>query len=449
MRKLILILPLLFSLQSFSQLNINQSFDVKGWDTPHRIIQLSNGNYALTGTADSEVFFLVVDQNGNEIIKKTYPRNDNDHGFEVYEISDGYILQGENYIYGEPGYWEPFISRLDSLGNEVWFQVQDSFNELNYWTSAPARGLIVDETNQTITIALKDTIKQVSFQGTNIQSFDYSNMTNADFLPRYFGNDFNGKPILIGLDSLHLRIFKLKTDFTLDNGFNAPKAVDYIAGVIESSDNGYVIVGTNLLPYENRMQKLNVNGIEQWSISTDISSFHPVEIQDVKELGNEFIITGWHPFGNKTRAFVGSVFKHTGQVYWMKTISNIEAAASTLLINSNNQIVVSGQKTINSANKDIFISTEDTTGAIWVGTDDIFDTKTKINFFPNPAHSFIVIDGIDDSFHYQIFNTQGMLIEDKFNNTQKIDVSNLSNGMYFLRIYDEDKNYRLAKFIKN
>jgi hypothetical protein len=63
--------------------------------------------------------------------------------------------------------------------------------------------------------------------------------------------------------------------------------------------------------------------------------------------------------------------------------------------------------------------------------------KDGILVYPNPCNSDLQIDGISLS-SYELVNSLGQIVKssilDKTLETQKISVSELSNGVYFLRL---------------
>ncbi|PIF47753.1 putative secreted protein (Por secretion system target) [Chryseobacterium sp. 52] len=80
-----------------------------------------------------------------------------------------------------------------------------------------------------------------------------------------------------------------------------------------------------------------------------------------------------------------------------------------------------------------------------LGTTDV--TKSKIQIFPNPVSDVIRISGIDNGQTIQIYNVDGRLVRtDAFD--QKIDVSNLSAGIYVLRITTKNFESHEFKFVK-
>lgn len=81
-----------------------------------------------------------------------------------------------------------------------------------------------------------------------------------------------------------------------------------------------------------------------------------------------------------------------------------------------------------------------------VGIDESF-LHFKIKVFPNPATSTLNIEGLlNTTFEWDIKNCFGQII-DRGNNINQIDISNFSNGIYFITIEQEGKRI-IKKFIK-
>jgi hypothetical protein len=83
------------------------------------------------------------------------------------------------------------------------------------------------------------------------------------------------------------------------------------------------------------------------------------------------------------------------------------------------------------------------------------DEKSLMKLYPNPTKEFIILETIDKTQkpnNIQIFDILGKLVLDKMNTQMeglnyKINVSNLSNGIYFMKTTFENEEY-ISKFIK-
>lgn len=71
-----------------------------------------------------------------------------------------------------------------------------------------------------------------------------------------------------------------------------------------------------------------------------------------------------------------------------------------------------------------------------------------ISIFPNPANDYINIKSEIDINLVEIYSLQGQKII-SYKKQNSIDVSNLSNGIYFLKVIDNSMRERIIKLIKN
>ena len=69
-----------------------------------------------------------------------------------------------------------------------------------------------------------------------------------------------------------------------------------------------------------------------------------------------------------------------------------------------------------------------------------------VNVYPNPAVNTIQFDG-NESYNYSIVNALGQVVSEGTTTSQSIAVSNLDNGMYTLRLNNENGSLT-SKFFK-
>jgi hypothetical protein len=65
----------------------------------------------------------------------------------------------------------------------------------------------------------------------------------------------------------------------------------------------------------------------------------------------------------------------------------------------------------------------------------ISDALITIKIYPNPVNDFLFITGIHDTISYKIYSTTGQLVMEG-NTSKKIDVTELSHGVYLLKLSD-------------
>tara|TARA_Y100000385_G_C13098960_1_gene643196 strand:+ start:642 stop:1316 length:675 start_codon:yes stop_codon:yes gene_type:complete len=74
-----------------------------------------------------------------------------------------------------------------------------------------------------------------------------------------------------------------------------------------------------------------------------------------------------------------------------------------------------------------------------------FNIKDNITLFPNPASDFIQIVELTETESYKIYNAIGAIVHSgQASNSVKIDIQNLTNGIYFLK-FDNGYTYKFIK----
>lgn len=73
---------------------------------------------------------------------------------------------------------------------------------------------------------------------------------------------------------------------------------------------------------------------------------------------------------------------------------------------------------------------------------------SNFSIYPNPATDNLYINQINNLIKVEVINMNGQLVFTKENNLEKINVSRLQSGMYFLKVYTENGSSS-KKFIKN
>jgi hypothetical protein len=79
---------------------------------------------------------------------------------------------------------------------------------------------------------------------------------------------------------------------------------------------------------------------------------------------------------------------------------------------------------------------------------DKIDFEKTIQLYPIPASDFIVVLGKYGSFKYCIINTTGQELQNAVSTNNKMDVSLLNTGIFFVKIIFDDGSVVLKKIIK-
>lgn len=81
-----------------------------------------------------------------------------------------------------------------------------------------------------------------------------------------------------------------------------------------------------------------------------------------------------------------------------------------------------------------------------ISDDEIFDTTNELKVYPNPASNEINFWGIEDAVEVKVFSLHGkLMLQQQITNGNKIDISNISQGMYILYISDSKGKIRTHK----
>lgn len=97
-------------------------------DCGYAIQRLDGGGYLIAGntesfgTANTDVYLLKTDDDGNMIWQKTYGGEGSDYGWALLKAGDGgYLIAGEKEIAGERGAgFAAYLIKVDPDGNKLW-----------------------------------------------------------------------------------------------------------------------------------------------------------------------------------------------------------------------------------------------------------------------------------------------------------------------------------------
>ncbi|MBU2929868.1 T9SS type A sorting domain-containing protein [Winogradskyella psychrotolerans] len=81
-----------------------------------------------------------------------------------------------------------------------------------------------------------------------------------------------------------------------------------------------------------------------------------------------------------------------------------------------------------------------------LGINNFDESLDSVAIFPNPTKNKFTISL--DSDYVEIFNLQGKLVQKKITNTRAVDISELSKGIYIIKIHTKEANIYTKKLIK-
>ncbi|MBL0013334.1 MAG: T9SS type A sorting domain-containing protein [Flavobacterium sp.] len=97
-------------------------------------------------------------------------------------------------------------------------------------------------------------------------------------------------------------------------------------------------------------------------------------------------------------------------------------------------------------NYDTVVNSECSSNGVFA-TETVEDFKNKMVLFPNPASDYLNISSAATIESVVIIDVNGRVIKTIYRDANKIDVSNLQNGIYFMKV-KTNNSYETMKFIK-
>ena len=78
-------------------------------------------------------------------------------------------------------------------------------------------------------------------------------------------------------------------------------------------------------------------------------------------------------------------------------------------------------------------------------------TKISAKVYPNPMNNFFTIETESQSLKADITSVDGKLIASglQLSQSSRIDASIWKEGLYFVKLYDENGNFKVLRIIKN
>jgi hypothetical protein len=75
--------------------------------------------------------------------------------------------------------------------------------------------------------------------------------------------------------------------------------------------------------------------------------------------------------------------------------------------------------------------------------------KSKTSIYPNPSSNWIHINSEQEFSSFSIYNVSGQqVLCHNLNTDQRLDISSLSKGMYFLKLENDGQEIETLKLIK-
>ena len=415
--------------------NFGGSFD----DRATSIQQTSDGGYIVGGSSrtraidggNPECLIVKLDADGNKVWDKILSGSSADQLNSIQQTSDGgYVVAGSttsndgDVSDGNNGSWDYWVVKLDADGNKVWDKtfggsLADQLNSIqqtadggyvlagstksddgdvgdgnngamDYWIVKldGSGNKVWDKTYGGSKSDLVNSIQQTSDGGYIVSGHTWSD--DGDLSD---GNNGENDYWIIKLDNVGNKVW----DKTYGGSGN-----DYATSIQQTSDGGYIVAGTTSSS-DGDITDVNNGGSDCWIIKLDES-------------------------GNKV---------------WDKTLGGSDSDnATSIQQNSEGGYIIAGY--VKSSDGDI---TDGNNGGydfwlIKLGTEtpsnvNKIETENMFSLYPNPAKSQVIVktNALEALEQVLITDMTGKIVKqfETQKSTTEIDVSNLVNGIYFVK----------------
>ncbi len=280
-----------------------KTFGGEGREEARKIIETTDGHYLVMGDRTTEsmgeddIWFIKLDKDGNEVWSKTIGTTASDLAFDIKETSDGGFI-----ITGASGYnstkRQLLMLKTDGAGNEVWksFFGEDDCNDWGFEVLEVSDGYVACGKAD---IHSKDfynvTLLKTDFDGNLIWQKKYGSITNYDF-----GNSFcrlNDKSFSIfGIRRIFgswTNLYQLITDENgelLYENVSTEQNSQWVSQVKQTEDGKYLVSG-----YSNNggsgafdFRLMKINTLFPYFRVNNNTGHAPLEVQfDNMSLGNQ------------------------------------------------------------------------------------------------------------------------------------------------------------------
>jgi len=393
------------------------------------VVQLADSSFVILGYTSSfgfggyDVFLVKADKNGQFIWQNTIGGNDWDFGNSLVKTSDGgFIIAGSTYNSLGYGNSDGYIVKTNSDGIVVWSKIFGGENDDEFKSIIQTKdgNFALAGNTKSYADPLGDAwIFKINEAGDSLKSYTYN----------------------IGLS----------------DGFNDLKEAN--AGEIVTA--GYFTLNS-LQKKDGIFTKIDVNGV----LTFELPDGQPGSDEEFFGVCNSNSSIGSYcVIGNSNEN--GTTFKYDPKLillnsagYYIRggTFGGNEDdeffGVCTTSDASKGYIAVGYTKSYESNLSDCFIFKFDslaTAGNSIIGINNIEEIRKSVSVFPNPFTNVINIKSYNFNYKFlEIITIQGEKVYSsiKIPNQNKIDLSFLESGIYFINIMDDNNKKFTQKIIK-
>ena len=464
MKRYFVVFCILFITISFAQIPDTlwtKTYGGTGWDRGYDVQQTVDGGYVIVGytssfgAGNSDIYLIKTDANGDTAWTKTYGGTDNDMGYAVRRTNDnGFVIVGLTYSFGH-GSVDVYLIKTDSLGDTVWTQTYggDSIDHGVSVQQTADSGYIIVGATQSFGVGGWDVyVVKTNVNGDTLWTKTYGG-AYYDY-GKAVQQTSDGGYVIGG--SLHNSsdIYLIKTDMQGDTLWTKTYGRNNCYDVLQTPDNGYIIVGHKYFASFNSdvlLIKTDSLGDTLWTRTLGSDSTEEIGYSIDHTTDGGYIITGVtrNILSPNLDAYLIKT-DSLGDMLWTKRLGGTgeERGVSVQQTIDNGYVVAGWTSSFGAGNEDIYLIKIEPDS---LGIEELITTQPKVFFldiFPNPFKKKTNIRfqiSTTGSVKIQIYDTAGRLIKEFATvaknlinqvNWDGTDDANrkLPSGVYFLKL---------------
>ncbi|CAN5439471.1 hypothetical protein BH10BAC1_BH10BAC1_06410 [soil metagenome] len=414
--------------------------------------QTSDGGYILLGVirnfiaGNDDMYILKIDSLGNIQWQNMIDAGSYEEGKCIKQTSDGgYIIVGNNYSLGLA-----CIVKLDGSGNVLWNHILRRNIQLNSIEQTNSGGYVALGAQYVPATGSKSYLIKLDGLGTVLWSKIFSGSAN-DYGKSIVQTNDNGYMLLGATDTVNAMSI-IKTDSTGNFlwGKSYKGAMGNYASSLKKVNNGNFIISsaflTNPSDWNTKMlfTLIDSTGSELWSRFMGNDPY-PGLMYSIGTYAAQTTDGGY--------IFTGSLKSpiETGYLYFIKadsmgrngcndTLISLIANTYTPAVNIPIDTLTSG---LTFTTPTYFASTRSDTIITYctsVGINELSSTS-QISIYPNPSSGQFNFNGLEKGNKIEVFDMTGKIIYEgqASSDFETINISENAKGIYFYRITDESK----------
>lgn len=440
----------------------DNSLGSAGNSTINQFVEANDGAFYITAqTANFETVIFKLSNNGALLWQKKYTGS----GSLIAQVIQKAAPGDNGFLFGTGNCsYTNTLVKCDASGNVEWTKTYPytlAQGVISIW------GIINDGQGYIITSGLNGNSiinTKVDLSGTILSYKAYKHSTKT-LIPKEViksGSNIVVRSDFNGMDNKRfgLTTFDNALNLSLYTEINNTNNDDIYALSVASINNGQnVIVSGMTFPniYNLFILNLNSSGTIIWKHRAQAANTTPykqVQFNSTTVWGNKLVSVG---DGNKEGPFF-SIMDNNGS--GLCTPLTLNASSSNLTLDLLNGVLNQANLTSITPTITNFITTNVVSytktlycGAVPNEVNEMKISNDNISVYPNPASDKVNIvfrDRIADATNVEIFDTFGriVLLENIANNVNNIDVSNLTKGMYLIKIKNNNSEV-VTKFMKD